>query len=72
MIAVLANPKRFDSASSTFVSKARTADESVSKSTLPLVITVRTLLKSRSSNTPRNLSFRMLGFVGAIPRRSAT
>ena len=72
MIVVLANPRRSGSASSTFVSKALTADESVSKSTLPLDITVRTLQKTRSSKPPLNLSFRILGFVGAIPPSSAT
>lgn len=46
--------------------------DGLSKMTLPLEITVLTFSNPSFSKTPRNLSLRILGFVGAIPRKSAT
>lgn len=62
----------FGRAASIFCSSKRGLFESELKTTLPLAITVLTFLKPSSVKRARNFSFRIFGFVGIMPRSSAT
>src|SRR5215207_184315 len=72
MIVVLLNPSSSGNAFSILSSNFLLLLDGLSKMTLPLEITVLTFSNPSFSKTPRSLSFRILGFVGAMPRNRAT
>src|SRR5215207_11239022 len=72
MIVVLLNPSSSGNAFSILSSNFFLLLDGLSKMTLPLEMTVLTFSNPSFSKTPRSLSFRILGFGGAMPRNRAT
>src|SRR5215207_5137728 len=72
MIVVLVNPSCSGNAVSIISSSFLTLLDGLSNITFPLEMTVLTFSNPSFSKTPRSLSFRILGFVGAMPRNRAT